>query len=285
MKNILEKIKGFIKKNTERIPSIYLILIVILVLYGFFVVYDMHSKENGSLPVIEVPEEELVLSVSHTEPDLLKGVRATDKEDGDISSKVFVENISEFDEQGKRTITYAVFDDDDQIAYASRKLRYTDYEGPKMYLKMPLLSYGPQFENIVNKYIRVYSELDGDISSQAVMEDFEDEDQNHYLIFSVKDSCGAEQTLKLKMDQVKSAPNINIKLTDYLIYVEKGTEIDPVEYIDNIQLMGVDYKEGYDLVKIQTDYNPDKKGIYEFFYTIKEKNGDYGITKLVVVVE
>lgn len=285
MKEILEKGKAFLQKNIKRIPAIYLILIVILALYGIFVVYDMRSDAEGSLPVIEAPENELVLSVNHTEPDLLKGIKATDKEDGDISSKVFVESISEFDENQKRTITYAVFDSDDQIAYATRKLSYTDYEGPKMYLKIPLLSYGPQFENIVAKYIRVYSELDGDISSQAVMEDFEDEDQNHYLIFSVKDSCGAEQKLKLKMDQVKSAPNIFIKLKDYLIYVEKGTEIDPMDYIANIQLMGVDYKEGYDLVKIQTDYNPDKEGIYEFFYTIKEKNGDYGITKLVVVVE
>ena len=40
-----------------------------------------------------------------------------------------------------------------------------------------------------------------------------------------------------------------------------------------------------DEVTVQDDYDADKEGIYEFIYRVERASGEYGITKLVVVVQ
>ena len=40
-----------------------------------------------------------------------------------------------------------------------------------------------------------------------------------------------------------------------------------------------------DEVTVQDDYDADKEGTYEFIYRVERASGEYGITKLVVVVQ
>ena len=103
--------------------------------------------------------------------------------------------------------------------------------------------------------------------------------------FYVKDSCGVRKDMKLRFTQLNSIPNIRIKLDEYMLEVEKGTDINSEEYIEYYEESGIKNYSDFSSIRIRDNYNKNKEGIYEFIYDIRRANGDYGLTKLVVVVD
>ena len=91
-----------------------IIFLVIVALYGGFLLYDTHKPQTGSSPVIKVPKGTLVLDTgmdqTASNQAILEGVKATDKEDGNITKKVFVQGMSTFGEDDVRVVTLGVFD-------------------------------------------------------------------------------------------------------------------------------------------------------------------------------
>ena len=71
------------------------------------------------------------METGDSEERLLEGVTAYDGKDGDLTSKVFVESISNFVEPGVSNVTYVVYDADRHAAKASRKVVYLDYTPPR----------------------------------------------------------------------------------------------------------------------------------------------------------
>lgn len=108
-----------------------IIFLVIVALYGGFLLYDTHKPQTGSSPVIKVPKGTLVLNTgmdqTATNQAILKGIKATDKEDGNITKKVFVQGMSTFGEDDVRVVTLGVFDKDDNYTKTKRKIKYTNY--------------------------------------------------------------------------------------------------------------------------------------------------------------
>ena len=78
---------------------------------------------------------------------------------------------------------------------------------------------------------------------------------------------------------------MTIELSDYLIYVERGTDIDPQDYIERVSDRGIEDDDLIDEVTVQDDYDADKAGTHEFIHRVERDSGEYGITKLVVVVQ
>ena len=56
------------------------------------------------MPVITCSEQKLLLSVKNTEADILKYASAYDQKDGDITSRILIENISPYITDGKADI-------------------------------------------------------------------------------------------------------------------------------------------------------------------------------------
>ena len=74
-----------------------IIFLVIAALYFGFIYYDNHKPQTGESPVIKVPTGTLKIKASADEKKttkaLLKGVKATDKEDGNITKNIkIIEN-------------------------------------------------------------------------------------------------------------------------------------------------------------------------------------------------
>lgn len=261
------------------------ILLILGVGYGTFLFFMGMDKSVGEKPELSVPSSVLKISVKDQEKVLLKDVQAIDNEDGELTSEVFIENISQFDENKRRTVTYAVFDSDDHLVRKTRQIQYTDYKEPVISLKKALCYYYVTSMNEFKHYVVAKSNVDGDISSQVSVDKVYYEDEQYYVNYSVTDSCGTKVSLRLKADALRQEPNIEINLSKYLIRVAKGTSINPHDYIKNIKIMGMKDNSLKSAIEIQNDYNPNVPGTYEFIYRISRSNGDYGITKLVVIVE
>ena len=258
---------------------------VICFLYGIFLFIVDFDFAKGGVPVLELPEKVLTLSIEDSEKSLLKGAKAYDKEDGDLTDKIFVKEMSPFDKNQERTVTYAVFDKDDQIAEGTRKIKYRDYKPPVFNIKKPLVYPYINSKEELKAFVSAKSYVDGDISPKISVDKTYTKGNRSYAEFSVEDSCGGSSSIRLKLDKLMFKPSINIKLKEYLIRVEEGTEIDPMEYLTKIEFMGMSYDSLYSKVEVQSDYNPYKPGTYEFIYRIDLTATDFGVSKLVVIVE
>lgn len=265
------------------------ILIVLIALYIAFIVMTGFLGDKGKEPEITAPSSVLEVSVEDKEDVLLKGIKANDDEDGNISDKVFIESISAFDDNKQRTVTYAVFDSDDHLVRTTRQIKYSDYTAPVFDIDEALcyyyyLSSNEEYKNFVS----AESCVDGDLSSKITVEKNYYKDNVHYVDYSVTDSCGTKESLTLKADELNKNPNVEITLKKYLKRVKKGTtitEIAPRSNMEEIKVMDMVDDTLKAEVEVTHNYNPDVPGTYEFIYRLSKSNGDYGYTKLVVIVE
>lgn len=265
------------------------ILIVLIALYIAFIVITGLLDDKGKEPEITAPSSVLEVSVEDKEDVLLNGIKANDDEDGNISDKVFIESISAFDDNKQRTVTYAVFDSDDHLVRTTRQIKYSDYTAPVFDIDEALcyyyyLSSNEEYKNFVS----AESCVDGDLSSKITVEKNYYKDNVHYVDYSVTDSCGTKESLTLKADELNKNPNVEITLKKYLKRVKKGTtitEIAPRSNMEEIKVMDMVDDTLKAEVEVTHNYNPDVPGTYEFIYRLSKSNGDYGYTKLVVIVE
>ena len=243
-----------------------IVLLIICCAYAAVLIFTQERQSSGNAPQISAPQEVLEVSVQ-------------DDED------VFIESMSEFDEENCRTVTYAVFDSDDNLSRATRRIRYSDYEAPRITLNQALCISYNDYNVQLQDYVGAASSVDGDLSAKVSVGSESQGDDGYYATFSVMDSCGTTSSLRLRIDTLWDDPSMTIELSDYLIYVERGTDIDPQDYIERVSDRGIEDDDLIDEVTVQDDYDADKEGTYEFIYRVERASGEYGITKLVVVVQ
>lgn len=250
--------------------------------YGAFLHY-YNQKDAGEAPVISFDNERIEISVNDEESALLDGVKAYDKEDGDLSKEVFVESISAFDENKDRMVTCAVFDSNKHVTKAVRRIHYKDYTKPKIYLKDKFMS------NIisnadVNKLLGAVSCVDGDISNRITIQLSVAENINNYQVnVSVKDSTGEISSLDLIYNLDRNIYTTDILLKEYLVYIKVGETFDANANIEEIKSHSVN-KEQQRYLYIDNQVNNQVPGVYEVKYSFNNL-GDNGLTKCIVVVE
>lgn len=265
-----------------------LMLVIINVLYFAFIgITKLFNVQSNNLPIISFNNDLVTISVKDDLNTLFKGVSAIDEEDGDISENVFIYDISMFDENNERTVTYGVFDSDNQMMIASRKFKYKDYTSPKFSSSKPLFSMKSELTSTYSvSSLIANSCVDGDITNKISVTQNQAEDSVIY-VYSVTDSTGTTETLTVteSINLKELFTNISIELKDYIVYVKKGSSVDFRSYISNVKT-SIGYQE--DLiysVDIESNLDSSKPGVYEVVYTLNRSNGDYGTTKMYVIVE
>lgn len=269
-----------------RIMRIFVTVLFILTLVAFSVVFFFQKKNaDNTVPKIAIENDFIEVRCDATNEDFLKGVTSTDEKDGDLTEQVIVESVSAFIEPGVCRVKYAVCDSDNHVAHATRKVRYTDYEAPKFKLKNSLCF--SLYENInVSSYISAVDSIEGDISENIVITspDYTSAVTGIFTLeLSVTNSKGDTSTLSLPLimeDRTLSSPTI--KLTDYLIYVDKNQEIDFEDYI--LEATDRNERDLTNRVEIDDNVNLKKSGTYTVHYFVTDGNGAKGHTVLNVVV-
>ena len=266
--------------------NISFIFLVALLIGGYvgFLYYTNNQEVNENGPVINVKNSNITVSVKDELDDvLLKGVTASDDEDGNLSDQVVVQGISSFNDNRERTVTYAVFDSDDNVATASATISYSDYSAPYIDLVAPLVNYYYIDESEYYNFIKATSCVDGDVTNDVDINFEYDGNSAQNVTFIASDSTGTTSSLKLKVTWLQNIPSYDITLSSYLVYAPVGTYIDPYSYIASITINGMDLTWLASTVTVDTDYNANVPGQYEFIYRL-EREGEYGYSKLVVIV-
>lgn len=260
---------------------------VFVVVLGVFVWFFLGERDSdATYPTIAVETETLEVSIHDGADKLLEGVTAWDEKDGDITSKVLIESVSQFVEGETCTVTYAVADQDRHVAKATRRLRYTDYTPPRFTLEQPLVfSAGTTLR--ISDLIGAEDCIDGDISEKVLTTSTNYEANSvgvFYLDMEVGNSKGDVVYLEFPVyveERNQRAPTIT--LSDYLIYAKKGEKLDFKDYISTVTS---EYSTLDDSgVVISQEYQKDVPGVYSIHYYAWDVLGNEGHTVLTVVVE
>lgn len=267
-----------------RLVTVALFVVTLLVFLIFFAVTKIGTDKT--YPVIEIAEGVLEVDVNVTEEELLKGVTAFDKKDGDISSDVVVESVSRFIEGTECIVTYAVSDSDNHVAKSTRNIRYKNYTSPKFVLSDSLVyNLGDKIDILGS--IGARDVIDGNISDKVVISatDYNDNAAGVYsLSLQVMNSKGDASYLDIPV----YVENISllapeIELSEYLIYVKKGQTVDFNSYVSKITFQKGEVNDA--TLKISTDCNFDVPGTYGVHYYATRAEGHQGHTVLTVIVE
>ena len=267
------------------------LIIVFLVSAGLFGVTGLMKlgSRGDEKPVIESDGETLEISCEYTKEDLLLGVTASDEEDGDLTDQIVAGSFSRFVDPGVTGLTYVVFDSQGQSASLTREVRFTDYHSPRFALSEPLVfregegSYTEAMERL-----DAVDQLDGSRKDWIIQTDTDvnySTAGNYTMSVEVTNSLGDTASAGLPVHVVNAqSRNVQIALTQGIVYLEAGEEIDPASYIS-----GVTGPNGAALdpgtVSAQAGVDVDTTGCYEIHYQASDGAGNAGETWLTVIVE
>lgn len=269
-------------------------LIVALAVFAWI----QSASEDVEGPDISFESDVIEVSIKDGDDVLLKGVTARDDEDGNVSDSLIVENISDFDDSGNRTVTYAASDKSHNVTKKERKVSYSDYRSPKFSLNKSTTFYSSDGNINLSDIITAEDVFDGDISAFVKLTEDDivlGQGGKYYAKISVYNSAGDCSTLDLPVfieaaSQNSYAPVIN--LTDYIVYLKKGDKKPEWrDYIDSVknransseQSSADKYK---DMVEID-DSNVDMsaEGCYYVSYSYTNPSDLSVTSRLIVVVE
>ena len=265
---------------------IVVILFVLVTAGAAFVAVKQQLNTDRTIPEIRVENEMIEVSLKATNEELLQGVIAYDKKDKDLTDKIIVESISRFIEKGVSKVTYAVCDSDNNVAKATRLIRFTEYESPKFRVKGNLCF--SLYEHIdIRTLVEATDSLEGNISSQLVVtsSDYSTSIAGAFsLNVSVTNQKGDTSEVKLPLiveDRPLSVPQIELK--EYLVYTKVGQTVDFGSYIvDALDMSGASVR-GSLIIESNVDFNT--PGTYHVHYYATDSDGNRGHSVMTVIVE
>ncbi len=287
-------------KKTQR-KLLRFLLTVTAVVAAIFLIYiwQEHVRSGNSKPSIICPTESISVSVESLSDYsiLLRDVTAMDAEDGDITGSIAVESVSQFVGEGHCIITYAAFDSANNVSKLTRHLFLTDYVPPRFKMKAPLeFAYSSSFNPL--SCVGAFDCVDGDISDRVKMSLLNPDDDitsigSHKVEFRVTNSLGDVSSLEADVviyDRTYTETRMipNLRLSDYLVYVDRYGHIDPASLITGVTLNGTpysvsEYRAGsIEIDDSEVDYTV--PGIYRVLYTCDNREEFYGYTVLMVIV-
>lgn len=275
-----------------------------LALYIFFQVKHARIDDNIA-PRISMSSDTIEVSVNDPEEKILEGVSASDSNDGDVSDTLIVESMGQFLSPGRRNVTVAAFDSSSNVAKRTRQVIYTDYESPKFALSAPL-QFPINATNILEN-VTAFDLLDGDITKQIKISQSSKVDttvaDDYETILTVTNSAGDTTKLPCTVTIVDNSNNSGapvIELSEYLIYVPQGTNVNAWDYVTSVKMRGIEYTKGDDgnlyspdmsiaigksdfSIKGEVDTNT--PGTYEYVIRTTDTNNRTGKVRLIVVVQ
>ncbi len=282
-------------------------LILLGLIVGCLLVYKGYQRldllwTDREAPVITVTMPVVEASVKASDSALLQGITAADSKDGDVTSSMIVEHVTLLDTTGRAEVHYAAFDRSGNVAKAVREVRFTDYTRPKFTLSGPLLYiHGTGFD--VLRELGAQDVVDGDLKHRIKATSLDGEpittQGTHTVRFQVTNSLGDAVSVQLPVE-VYASGNYNAKLTltDYLVYLPKGSTFDAGSYLheftvgkDSVSLQDGNLR-GY-TAKISGQPDMQTPGVYAVDYrltwqeqtTAAIRQEYMAYSRLIVIVE
>lgn len=279
------------------------LLIISALAFLLFHLMQLMTVDRNA-PEIFMENERVVISVKDGEQAILSGITAQDKEDGDVTSTLLVEDLTCFDKNNVRQATIAAVDSAGNVSRVMRQVSYSDYEAPHFEISGSLRFQIGSDE--VRSCVQAFDAQGKDISDQIETSTKEEvsawESGEFPVTFTVTDDAGVTSSLTatVTLYEEENALAPTILLNEYLVYIPVGKQIDPWSYVEEVDVNEVQWRRTQTGVLKRTDSSEDvlqetdfqirdevdyqTPGCYEITYHYV--NGDWdGTVRLVVVVQ
>lgn len=252
------------------------------------------STQDRTGPEITFDSQQIRVSVKDSEGALLSGVTAWDDKDGDVTSLVVVEGISDLAADHTAKVTYAAFDAAGNVTKAQREVVYSDYRSPKFRLSQPLVfQSGTSFD--LFQCVHAEDVLDGSLDSRIKATLVEGNtavsaEGVHKVEFRVTNSMGETVNLTMPVEVYPAGQYQGvISLRENLVYLGAGSTFEPMDYLQKYQVGETAYTYFDGTYGIRVTIGGDQvdtsvPGVYSVSYTVSDGENT-GYTRLIVVVE
>jgi hypothetical protein len=266
------------------IQRVLIVLLALLVVAHIATsIYESVSGRQDA-PTISCPSDILEVSTKDPESVLLQDVTASDKQDGDLTGQVILGGKSKLIGKDTATITYLVFDSDDNMGTCTRRIRYADYQRPQFSIKEPLI-YTPDEDITLLNRLSAYDVVDGDLTEHIRVSTLTATNNSEVYLISVQVTNSIGDTAWVKLPVLVKAINPmtpEIQLTNYLIYLDVGSAFDPTDYVSSLTVNNTEVPVSE--VSIDSTVDTSKSDTYQVSYTY-QSNGHVGTAILTVVVQ
>ncbi len=272
--------------------SILLIVFIITTVVFGIVQYRSYKDRDNKAPVISSSEETIHLSVKAKDEDFLKGVKAVDDVDGDVTLTLSVAGKSNFIEEGVIRVDYAAFDSHNNIGTYSRKIIFDDYHSPRFASEEPLAMRSEASYDF--SFFSAEDVLDGDISNKIkILSDaYAATSSSEYPVeVEVTNNYGDVEKLNLVIElMTNSEYNRQYPaLSEYIVYVPVDGQIDFTQYIIGIRqgdkLLDFDDTDfSADWIRIEDYVDYHNPGQYTVTYSLRVSDKVTTETRMIVIV-
>ena len=174
--------------------------------------------------------------------------------------------------------------------------RYTDYESPRFQLNRSMTFSGNAGFDLFRE-VKAYDQLDGDISHRVRITSMDNQTVTtvgqHLVKLQVSNSLGETVELEIPVEvYAAGAYSATLTLTDYLIYVPTGAQMDVESYLESFAFgnQKISLEQGMPeglVLDVKNNVKSDVPGVYTVEYRVTQTagTGNTGYAKLIVVVE
>lgn len=279
--------------------KIVLHILAIVVAVASFFVFRVYTqiKTDDVAPRFSVDTELIEVSVSDPETMLLQGVSARDNRDGDVTHTIIIESITAINEDHVAVVSYAAFDRSGNVGKIQRNVYYKDYHSPRITLTHPACFTITEAEKLMD-YVGAQDVLEGDISRRVratVVSNSSIRNEGiHTVRFGVTNSLGDSVQLEVPIQvYANGLYNAQLELSDYIIYLPKGSSFAPNNYLKTLTYSGKSINLSRTLpadisVRCDNPVNTHTPGVYSVKYTVTLTDRNVTFTaysNLIVVIE
>ncbi len=277
--------------------AILIFFCVVSVLFTAAYIHERMTTDYNA-PIIRVDSDTLQIPVSATDEDLLAGMTAYDKLDGDVTDTLVIMSKSKFISKGTLRVNYAAFDNNRNVGTYSREVTYTDYVSPHFHMDAPLRFASGGSSPDYLEHITAWDCLDGDITRQVKMTTgrsvvVSDSVTHQVMNLQVTNSCGDNAVLELTISKEdystlnRPAP----ALKDYILYTKVGSRLNLQNNLSGIWAGG--NVRGFaeagfsqeDVTVNESAVRYAVPGAYTVVYQLSRDGVELGTAELIVVVE
>ena len=230
-----------------------------------------HLYVDDVAPILTCQSDTVEVGLGDTEAALLRGVSAHDDRDGDLTAQIIIKGVTQLIGENTAKVTYVVFDKANNMATCTRTVRYTDYEKPSFTLRQAAV-YPMGGPVMLLDRLHADDVVDGDISGniRIISQNVNAKEPGNYSVTAqVSNSLGDISTVTLKV-VITAAEELQLTLSDYIVYLDKGAQFTPQSYITAPEAR---------LVTVEHEVNTKLAGTYHVCYTY----GDDTVWQTVIV--
>ena len=262
-----------------------LLLVVCIGLAGGVGFMRMNADTEGP-EIVFTSEAPSVYRSDMSNEELLTGVTATDRKDGDVSSSLTVESVYEIDDSHV-AVTYTAKDNSNNITKQKYEMEMDPSDAGKA--SEDTSAFGEKTDNADSA---ATTGVDAEQSKNPEAAHHAEENADVAAVEETPtptpevDEAAAEKEKQEAEANAMSDQNPRIYLKDYLIKVPVGTSVDLLSYVSEIKDDSDDVYTLWRKVQITGEVNSAVPGTYKCtYYVIDSQNNISNNAVLTVIVE